>query len=73
MKYVYDQNVMNKYKIYYLPGIMIYNLIDYVSICTGAELFILFIYIYVNKETKQTNNEAKISQIQHVIKTDLIN
>ena len=45
----YDRNVMNKYRLYLLLGAIIFNLIDYISICTDAELFISFcriIYIY---------------------------
>ena len=40
----------NKYGLYLLLGFIIYNLIDYISICTDAELFISFcgiIYIYI--------------------------
>ena len=55
LKKVYDRNVVNKYGLYLLLGVIIYNLIDYISICTDAELFISFcrilciyhIYIYM--------------------------
>ena len=45
LKKVYDRNVMNKYGLYSLLGVIIYNLVDYISICTDAELFIIYIYI----------------------------
>ena len=45
LKKVYDRNVMNKYRIYLL---LISNLIDYISICTNAERFILYVYTYVH-------------------------
>ena len=56
LKKVYDRNVVNKYGLYLLLGVIIYNLIDYISICTGAELFIpfcriLYIYIYIGNAT----------------------
>ena len=44
----------NKYGLYLLLGFIIYNLIDYISICTDAELFISFfgiIYIYIYSYT----------------------
>ena len=39
-------NVVNKYGLYSLLGVIIYNLIDYISICTDAELFISFCRIF---------------------------
>ena len=51
MKKVYDRNVVNKYRLYLLIGVIIFNIIDYISICTVAELFISFcriIYIYMH-------------------------
>ena len=39
LKKVYDRNVVNKYL---LLGVIIYYLIDYINICTDAELFISF-------------------------------
>ena len=50
LKKIDDRNVVNKYRLYLLIGVMIFNLIDYISICTDAELFISFcriIYIYI--------------------------
>ena len=45
---VYDRNVVNKYRIYFLLGVIIYNLIDFISIRTDAELLIsLYIYIVI--------------------------
>ena len=46
LKKVYDRNVVNKYL---LLGVIIYNLIDYISICTDAELFIIYICMYVDR------------------------
>ena len=47
----YDRSVVNKYGLYLLLGVIIYNLVDYISICTDAELFYFillnFVYIYV--------------------------
>ena len=38
----------NKYGLCFLLGVIIYNLIDYFSICTDAEIFIyIYIYIYI--------------------------
>ena len=37
LKKVYDRNVVNKYGLYLLLGVIIYNLIDYI-----------YIYMYVN-------------------------
>ena len=53
LKKVYDRNVVNKYGLYSLLGAIIYNLVDYISICTDAELLIsfcriLYIYIYID-------------------------
>ena len=51
LKKVYDRNVVNKYRLYLLLRVKIFNLIDYISICTDAELFISFcriIYIYLH-------------------------
>ena len=38
---VYDRNVVNKYGLYLLLGVMIYNLIDYIYIY-------IYVYIYVH-------------------------
>ena len=38
----YDRNVVNKYKIYFLLGVMIFNLIDYIYILIKC---LLYIYI----------------------------
>ena len=47
---VYDRNVVNKYRLYLLHGVIIFNLIDYISICTDAELLIIYIY-YITLRT----------------------
>ena len=57
LKNVYDRNIVNKYGLYLLLGVIIYNLIDYTGICNDAELFIsfcriLYIYIYVHLKNK---------------------
>ena len=48
LKKVYDRNVVNKYRLCLLLSVIIFNLIDYISICTDAELFIIYIYIYMH-------------------------
>ena len=40
LKKVYDRNVVNKYGLYLLLGVIIYNIIDYI-----------YIYIYINKHS----------------------
>ena len=37
---------MNKYRLYLLPGVIIFNTIDYISICTDVELFIIYVCVY---------------------------
>ena len=45
----YDRNVVNKYRLYLLLGVIIINVIDYISICMDTELSISLynIYIYI--------------------------
>ena len=40
LKKVYDRNVVNKYGLYLLLGVIIYNLIDYVRIYIYAHIFV---------------------------------
>ena len=53
LKKVYGRNVVNKYRIYLLHGVIIINLIDYIYIrtkCTVMNITILIIMEY-NKQT----------------------
>ena len=42
LKKIYDRNVVNKYGLYSLLGVIIYNLIDYVYI-----IYILYTVLYI--------------------------
>ena len=38
LKKVYDRNVMNKYRLYLLIGVIILNLIDYMCVCLFEDI-----------------------------------
>ena len=45
LKKVYDRNVVNKYRLYLILGVMIFSIIDYIYI---------YIYIYIYKALNET-------------------
>ena len=50
LKKVYDRNVVNKYGLYLLLGVVIYNLIDhiyiYIYMCVLVFKWILSVFVY---------------------------
>ena len=52
MKKVYDLNVVNKYGLYLLLGVIIYNHIDFIYIY-------IYMYIYIYIVNKIINNNTK--------------
>ena len=66
----YDRSVVNKYGLYLLLGVIINNLVDYISICTDAEFFIsfcrnlrIYICIYI---VKVTLTSARCDTVFHI-------
>ena len=45
LKKVYDRNVVNKYRIYFLLGVITFNLIDYIYLLYAFIAYIGILYI----------------------------